>query len=120
MGQGIGKTIFVTGVNGHIGNHIVEDLLSNGYNVKGSVRDLADPKKVDHVIAHAKKLGCEQRLELVQGNVLDCEGWSQHLTGCDGLFHTATIYATSGDGQLIIDTANKGLITYSRLLVKRE
>ena len=37
-----GKTIFVTGVNGHIGNQIVRDLLENGYNVKGSVRDLND------------------------------------------------------------------------------
>ena len=36
-----GKTIFVTGVNGHIGNHIVRDLLENGYSVKGSVRDLS-------------------------------------------------------------------------------
>ena len=108
MGQGNGKTIFVTGVNGHIGNHIVADLLSEGYNVKGSVRDLADPKKVDHVIGHAKKLDCEQRLQLVEGDILHSDGWAQHLTGCDGLFHTATIYATSGDGQLIIDTANKG------------
>ena len=66
MGQGDGKTIFVTGVNGHIGNHIVEDLLLNGYNVKGSVRDLADPNKVNHVIAHAKKLDCQQRLEVVE------------------------------------------------------
>ena len=108
MGAGVGKTIFVTGVNGHIGNHIVADLLSNGYNVKGSVRDLSDPNKVDHVIAHAQKLDCEKRLQLVEGDVLDSEGWAQHLAGCDGLFHTATIYATSGDGQLIIDTANKG------------
>lgn len=108
MGQGEGKTIFVTGVNGHIGNHIVADLLLEGYTVKGSVRDLSDPKKVDHVIAHAKKLDCLQRLQLVEGDILQSQGWAQHLAGCDGLFHTATIYATSGDGQLIIDTANKG------------
>ena len=41
--------IFVTGVNGHIGNNIVRDLLENGYAVKGSVRSLSDPKKVDHL-----------------------------------------------------------------------
>ena len=40
------KTIFVTGVNGHIGNHIVRDLLENGYKVIGSVRDVNDPLKV--------------------------------------------------------------------------
>ena len=37
------KTIFVTGVNGHIGNHIVRDLLEHGYKVIGSVRDVNDP-----------------------------------------------------------------------------
>ena len=33
--------IFVTGVNGHIGNHIVADLLENGYSVKGQLEILA-------------------------------------------------------------------------------
>ena len=45
------QRIFVTGVNGHIGNHIVRDLLENGYTVRGSVRDLNDPKKTEHVRA---------------------------------------------------------------------
>ena len=40
-----GQTIFVTGVNGHIGNHIVGDLLAHGYHVKGSVRNLNDETK---------------------------------------------------------------------------
>ena len=91
-----GTTIFVTGVNGHIGNHIVKDLLTHGYNVKGSVRDLSDPKKVDHVREHAKVLGVEERLELVQGDVLDADGWEDHMVGCQGVFHTATVYSTSG------------------------
>ena len=45
MPKSNGQTIFVTGVNGHIGNQIVRDLLENGYNVKGSVRDLNDDSK---------------------------------------------------------------------------
>ena len=53
------KKIFVTGVNGHIGNNIVRDLLENGYFVKGSVRSLEDPKKVDHVRQHAIDLNCQ-------------------------------------------------------------
>ena len=46
--------LFVTGANGHIGNHIVADLLAHGYSVKGSVRDLNDPNKTEHVYAHAQ------------------------------------------------------------------
>ena len=102
------KRIFVTGVNGHVGNHIVRDLLEHGYEVKGSVRDLNDPGKTDHVLAHAAALGYEERLELVEGDVLDADGWTTLLTGCDGLFHTATIYSTRGSAAEILDTANKG------------
>ncbi len=102
------QRIFVTGVNGHIGNHIVRDLLEHGYAVKGSVRDVTDPAKVNHVQAHAEELGVMDRLELVQGDVLDADGWTELLTGCDGLFHTATIYSTQADATAILDTANKG------------
>ena len=35
-----GATIFVTGVNGLIGSHIVDQLLPLGYNVRGAVRDV--------------------------------------------------------------------------------
>ena len=103
-----GQTIFVTGVNGHIGNHIVKDLLSHGYSVKGSVRDLSDPKKVDHVKKHAETLGVAERLQLVEGDVLEADGWDQKMDGCNALFHTATVYSTNGDATVIIDTANKG------------
>ena len=47
-------------------------------------------------------------MEFVEADVLEEEGWDKVLEGASGLFHLATIYATSGDGQLILDTANKG------------
>mgnify|MGYP001257024738 CR=1 FL=1 len=72
-----GQTIFVTGVNGHIGNHIVSDLLANGYNVKGSVRDLKDETKTKHVLQHATDLGVDDRLELVEGDILDADNWAE-------------------------------------------
>jgi len=106
--EGVSKTIFVTGVNGHIGNHIVRDLLEHGYKVIGSVRDLSDPLKVDHVRQHAIDLDCEHQLEIVEGDVLDADGWSEKIAGCDALFHTATVYSNSNDAQMIIDTATKG------------
>ena len=102
------QRIFVTGVNGHIGNHIVRDLLEHGYLVRGAVRDLNDESKTAHVLAHAADLGLMDRLELVQGDVLEADGWSEMLRDCDGLFHTATIYSTRGTATMILDTANKG------------
>lgn len=103
-----GKTVFVTGVNGHVGNHIVRELLAHGYCVKGSVRNLADPQKTDHVRRHAIDLGVEERLVIVEGDVLDADPWPDLIAGCDGLFHTATVYATKGEAATILDTANKG------------
>jgi nucleoside-diphosphate-sugar epimerase len=47
-------------------------------------------------------------MEFVEADVLNSNDWPGVLEGATGLFHLATIYATSGDGQLIIDTANKG------------
>ena len=100
--------IFVTGANGHIGNHIVRDLLENGYAVRGSVRDLNDENKTSHLLAHARELEATERLELVRGDVLDADGWDEALKGCSGLFHTATMYSTRADANTILDTANKG------------
>jgi len=35
-----GATIFVTGANGLIGSHIIDQLLKMGYNVRGAVRSV--------------------------------------------------------------------------------
>lgn len=108
MGKREVTTVFVTGVNGHVGNHIVRDLLSQGYHVKGSVRDLNDPTKTELVRTHAAELGATDRLELVEADVLDADPWEALLKGCDGLFHTATVYATKGEAATILETATKG------------
>lgn len=35
-----GSTIFVTGVNGLVGSHVADQLLTKGYHVRGAVRDV--------------------------------------------------------------------------------
>ena len=86
--------VVVTGANGHIGNNLCRQLLENGYTVRGTVRSLDKAPDLD--------------MEFVEADVLIDEGWEKILQGASGLFHLATIYATSGDGQIILDTANKG------------
>ena len=86
--------VVVTGANGHIGNNLCRQLVEKGYTVKGTVRNLD------------KAPGIE--MEFVEADVLNAEDWPKVLDGATGLFHLATIYSTSGDGQLILDTANKG------------
>ncbi|MBA4695627.1 MAG: NAD-dependent epimerase/dehydratase family protein [Candidatus Poseidoniales archaeon] len=86
--------VVVTGANGHIGNNLCRQLLEQGYNVRGTVRSLDKAPDLD--------------MEFVEADVLKQEDWPRVLEGASGLFHLATIYATSGDGQLILDTANQG------------
>ena len=96
MEESSSQRIFVTGVNGHIGNHIVRDLLEHGYCVKGSVRSLTDPSKVDHVLQHAKDLGVEDRLELVEGDVRDLDAVNRAFDRggpVDGVIHFAGLKA---------------------------
>ena len=86
--------VVVTGANGHIGNNLSRQLVKNGYTVRGTVRSMDKAPNIE--------------MEFVEADVLNQEDWPRVLEGATGLFHLATIYATSGDGQLILDTANKG------------
>ncbi len=86
--------VVVTGVNGHIGNNLARQLIDSGYTVRGTVRSMDKAPDLD--------------MEFVEADVLNPGDWNKVFDGAIGLFHLATIYATSGDGQLILDTANKG------------
>ncbi|DAC33832.1 MAG TPA: NAD-dependent epimerase/dehydratase family protein, partial [Candidatus Poseidoniales archaeon] len=39
----MGRRVLVTGANGFLANHLVRDLLAEGYTVVATVRDLSDP-----------------------------------------------------------------------------
>ncbi len=86
--------VVVTGANGHIGNNLSRQLLEQGYKVRGTVRSMDKAPKLD--------------MEFIEADVLNSEDWPKALEGATGLFHLATIYATSGDGDLILNTANRG------------
>jgi nucleoside-diphosphate-sugar epimerase len=57
-----GAIIFVTGVNGLIGSHIVDQLLKRGYNVRGAVRDA---EKHKYLIEYFNDKYKEAKFELV-------------------------------------------------------
>jgi len=96
--------VVVTGANGHIGNNLCRQLLEEGYTVRGTVRSLDKAPDLD--------------MEFVEADVLENLCWDNVLKGAVGLFHLATIYATSGDGQLILDTANQGTENVLRAAAK--
>ena len=96
--------VVVTGANGHIGNNLCRQLLEEGYTVRGTVRSLDKAPDLD--------------MDFVEADVLEKQCWDNVLKDAVGLFHLATIYATSGDGQLILDTANQGTENVLRAAAK--
>lgn len=82
-------TVFVSGATGFIASHLVEQLLDAGHRVRGSVRSLKDPAKVAHLRALA---GADDRLELVEADLLAPDAFGGRLDGCDVVMHTASPY----------------------------
>ena len=81
------EKVLVTGASGYIALHCILELLNNGYEVKGSLRDL---KREDEV---RKSLGTEfnnNNLEFCKLNLLNDEGWEDAASDCDYLFHIAS------------------------------
>jgi len=66
-------------------SHLVKLLLENGYTVRGSVRDLNDPRKTEHLTS----LAGAERLHLFEADVLT-GNFDPIFNGCEGVFHTAS------------------------------
>jgi dihydroflavonol-4-reductase len=80
--------VLLTGVSGFLGGHAASALLAAGYQVRGSVRNLA---KADKVRATLAKAGADvSRLEFVAIDLLKDDGWDTAAQGCRFLLHTAS------------------------------
>lgn len=89
------KKYLVTGANGYIASHIIDQLLKQGNFIRGTVRNINDNNKVEWV----KKLG---DIELVQAEFEDPESWKRAARGIDVIFHVATALPAS-----ILDTGKE-------------
>ncbi|KAL6844767.1 hypothetical protein ACP4OV_025426 [Aristida adscensionis] len=85
-GAGDGETVCVTGAGGYIASWLVKLLLSRGYTVHGTVRDLGDKKT-----AHLKQLeNASENLKLFKADLVDYDSMAAAIMGCQGVFHVAT------------------------------
>lgn len=106
---GNGKVVCVTGASGFIASWLVKLLLNQGYTVKASVRDPADPKKIEHLLSLD---GAKERLQLFKANLLEEGSFDLVINGCECVFHTASpFYHAVTDPQAeLIDPAVKGTL----------
>jgi len=103
MSEGNDKAlVLVTGASGYIGGHVAREFLEHGYRVRGTVRSLANPKK----IAHLRELGTQHggRLELLEADLEHDAGWKEAVAGCTFIEHVASPFpatAPSHEDELI-------------------
>lgn len=80
--------VLLTGISGFLGGHVASALIAAGYQVRGSVRNLAKADKVRDTLA---KAGADvSRLEFVALDLLNDDGWASAAEGCRFLLHTAS------------------------------
>lgn len=85
--------VLLTGISGFVGGHVALELLKQGFQVRGSVRDL---KKADKVRATLKKAGADiSRLEFVALDLMSDTGWDDAMDGVRYLQHTASPFVTN-------------------------
>lgn len=99
--------VCVTGAAGFIASRIVEQLLSRGYRVRGTVRSL----KKDKELAFLRALpGAAERLSLVEADLVVPGAFDAAVAGCGFVLHTASPYALdAADPQRdLVDPAVQG------------
>ena len=81
--------VLVTGASGFIASHIVGQLLARGYRVRGTVRSLKKEKDLAPLRALP---GADERLELVEADLLTPGAYDGPAAGCEYVLHTASPY----------------------------
>ena len=103
------EKVLVTGASGYIALHCINELLKEGYKVKGSLRDL---KREDEV---RKSLNPElkyENIEFCQLNLLEDKGWENAASDCDYLLHIASpcFIEEPKDEKEMIEPARQGTL----------
>ena len=82
------KRILVTGADGFIGSHLVEDLLKSGYQVKAFVyyNSFNSWGWIDTFPKHIK-----DKIEIFTGDIRDPNGVKTAMENCDIVFHLAAL-----------------------------
>jgi dihydroflavonol-4-reductase len=105
--------VLVTGVTGYLAGHCAIDLLTHGYDVRGTVRD-PHAAQVEHLRTAAERSGA--RLELVRASLLDDDGWDE---ACDSVTHVEHVASPApkhrpDDEQELIRPAVEGTLRVLR------
>lgn len=92
------QRVLVTGSNGHVGNHVVRELVARGHRVVAMIREGAD-------VAGHEGLALEHTI----GDVLDAEAVRAAAEGCTAIVHLAAVFTLGArDPDAIVRPAVQG------------
>lgn len=81
-------TVLVTGASGFIGLHCIDQLLTAGYDVRGTVRSLS--RKNEILTALSNRRHDVSKLQLFEAELTRADGWEDAVAGCDYILHIAS------------------------------
>lgn len=87
------ETVLLTGISGYIGLHCAQQLLNEGFEVRGSVRSAAKEKAVRETLSAASV--DTTNLSIVELDLTSDEGWDEAVSGCDYVMHVASPYSAA-------------------------
>ncbi|KAJ4312873.1 hypothetical protein N0V84_009727 [Fusarium piperis] len=112
-----GSWVLVTGANGYSGSHIVMELLRQGFNVRGTVRNLEYSQwLLDH--PSVKPFVDQGRVELVLADTTKPNDFDDAVKGVSAVIHLAIISDLSPDPDSTIPATIEAALTVCRAAAK--
>ena len=116
------ERVLITGITGYIGQHCGAELLSQGYEVVGTVRSQSKAESTRSALA---EVGPVDKLSLVEADLLSDDGWDEAVQGCTYVLHVASPFCLAepkDENELIapaVDGTTRVVTAAQRAGVKR-
>lgn len=81
------QPVLVTGASGFVAIHTIIQLLEQGYKVRGTLRSMSRENEVRETLR--KYVNADDRIEFVNTDLTQDDGWEKAVQGCEYVFHVA-------------------------------
>ena len=101
------QRVLITGISGYLGRHVAAELLTQGYEVVGTVRSVAKSEGTRAALAAVTNV---DRLSFAIADLTSDDGWDAAMAGCTFVCHVASpfILAEPKDENVMIGPAVAG------------